>query len=1158
MKDSFMKFLKIFLIAAAAVLVILIILGVVLVLNWPWWVGLFLLLGLVGLAIGCLFLRNILQRRKEQRFVQTVIEQDESSARNLAENERSAQRELQDRWKEAVEALRQSHLRKYGNPLYVLPWYLVMGESGSGKTTAISSAHLSSPFAELRHSSGISGTKNCDWWFFEQAILLDTAGRYTLPVNEGKDKDEWQKFLTLLVKYRPKEPINGLIITMAADKLLEAKPETLQEDGKVIRKRIDELMRVLGMKFPVYLMVTKCDLIQGMTQLCDYLPEKSLDQAIGAINEDLSSDVSTFLEHTISTIGERLRNLRILLLHQPKAKSGDPGFLLFPEEFENLKKGLGSFIKAAFSENPYQETPILRGIYFSSGKQEGTPYSHFLKALGMIADKEVLPGTSRGLFLHDFFATILPKDKALIAPTKRAIQWSALTRNIGLTAWVVICIALCGILSFSFVKNLRTIRAVPQEFVRPLALRHEILPDLITVDRFRQAILTVEGQNRNWWIPRFGLNESIEVEMRLKNRYCALFQDDFLKSFDAQMKKTMSVFTTSSPNEVVDQYIIHLVRRINLLKARLDKQGIEALQKRPQPYYISRLSAGDQATESEARDKFGYLYLYYLIWRSNTGDISREVSDLQAWLDFLLKVKGSNLLWLITWVDRQGGIPYVTLADFWGGNRDTQGERTVQPAFTRKGKELIDSIVKEIEAAVIDPVMMTSYRASFQGAYKNACIESWQSFGSAFSKGTDRLKGPKEWGQMATKMATDQGPYFALLDRMVTELEPVATGGGAPQWVQQVYQLQAVKVLKDRGGQGIIDKAAQQGKKIAESIEKTVGKGAVGEAIESQTALAKSYQEYRGALDAVATGAASRNQSFQTAHQVFNEDPATGKSPFFMAQGAATKMKFAMTGGKPSEDLLWRLLAGPTDYFWTYMRAETACLLQSQWEEKVLAETQGETGQRATQVLMAQDGAVWKFVKGQGLAAPFIGWSMQKSYYAKEALSGAISFNPAFFAFLSKGVKAQIASSGKPQSQSVTIKGLPTDTNAEARLKPQSTKLELRCAAGSQTLMNYHYPVSKIFNWTPDGCNDVVFQIDVGENVLIRKYPGFPDFLQDFKGGQHTFYPTDFPAEKAALDRLGVKYIRVNYQFSGEQGILAQKAALPGQVPKDIARCWDH
>jgi type VI secretion system protein ImpL len=130
MKALLLKILKVCLIFTLALLAILIVFGIVLSMDWPWWVGIFLLLGLVGLWIGVLFIRKILLRRKEQQFVGQVIAQDDYRIKSVSGKEREELRELQDRWKEAIGALRRSHLGKYGNPLYVLPWYMVFGESG--------------------------------------------------------------------------------------------------------------------------------------------------------------------------------------------------------------------------------------------------------------------------------------------------------------------------------------------------------------------------------------------------------------------------------------------------------------------------------------------------------------------------------------------------------------------------------------------------------------------------------------------------------------------------------------------------------------------------------------------------------------------------------------------------------------------------------------------------------------------------------------------------------------------------------------------------------------------------------------------------------------------------------------------------------------------
>ena len=196
MKEGINAVLKYFLFIVAGILGILLVVGLVLVFDWPWWVGLFLLLLLAGLTVGGFFLRKIWLRRRERNFVNDLGEQDLAKAKALSHQEKSELNSLQERWKSAIDTLRNSHLNKLGNPLYVLPWYMVIGESGSGKSTSLNSARLASPIHDKSRVQGISGTKQCEWWFFEQAVVIDTAGRYAMPVNEGQDKDEWQKFRT--------------------------------------------------------------------------------------------------------------------------------------------------------------------------------------------------------------------------------------------------------------------------------------------------------------------------------------------------------------------------------------------------------------------------------------------------------------------------------------------------------------------------------------------------------------------------------------------------------------------------------------------------------------------------------------------------------------------------------------------------------------------------------------------------------------------------------------------------------------------------------------------------------------------------------------------------------------------------------------------------
>jgi type VI secretion system protein ImpL len=1160
MKQIFFKILKVFFIIAVILLTILLVFGIVLSLDWAWWVGFFILLGILGLGLGLLFLRKLWLKRREQHFVDQIIEQDDSYLKTVDDKESARLRELQDSWKEAIESLKSSHLKKYGNPLYVLPWYMVIGESGSGKTTAIKSAGLSSPFADVSRTSGISGTKNCDWWFFEQAIIIDTAGRYAIPVDEGRDKEEWQKFLNLLVKYRKRESLNGLIVTIAADKLLGSGPEALEEDGRNIRRRIDELMRVLGVKFPVYVLVTKCDLIQGMTQFCDHLPDKSLEQAMGLMNHDLSTDVVAFVNRAMHTIGGRLRDLRLLLFHKAGSIGADPGLLLFPEEFEKMKSGFDSFIKGAFWENPYQETPVLRGLFFSSGQQEGSPYSHFLKSLGLIEERDVLPGTNNGLFLHDFFEQILPNDRNLFTPTQRRLEWSLLTRNLGIASWVAVAVAICGLLSFSFVKNLGTMRGISHEFSKPLILQGEVLTDVIIMERFREALLKVEEENRNWWIPRFGLNESNNVEIRLKEKYCKQFKDGFQISFDRQMGERIVNFSDSTPDEVIGQHIVYLVRRINLLRTRLQAESLETLKSMPQPSYEPIVLMTDQKIIPEIRKQFADQYLYNVVWQTDSSSLNQEMNNLHAWLKHILTLKGVDLGWFATWVNSNESLSYVTLEDFWGGSLSALRQTSVPPVFTLKGKKQIDSFLNEMESALVDPLIIAGQKLEFQTLYRKAYFQAWHNFGLVFPEGVKRLQGREERRQLAARMAINQGPYFAVLNKMAIELKPLTIDHDVPSWVERIYEFQSTKAKAAKleiGSKGGLAKVADKGKTIISRLEKKIGKVDGKKTLESQLLAAKAFREYQNALAEVMPAAASKTVAYHMAAQAFNEDTVTSKSPFFVARMAYDKLSASMAGKSTGNDkIFWKLVIGPLDYLWNFVCSETACHLQDLWEKEVLVEIQGVSDQKTLeQILLGHDGYAVKFVNGP--AAPFVSRSTQKGYYAKQVLDRRILFDPYFFSFLTKGAKVVKLVKA---NYTVSIRGLPTDINPEAQIRPHATILELQCADKAQKLINLNYPVRKTFNWSPETCRDVIFQIEVGNLVLTKKYTGyraFAKFLKDFIDGQRTFYPKEFPRHKAALKRLGIRYIKINYQFNGNRPIIKLLTSAPGRAPRNIVKCWD-
>src|SRR6266850_6374841 len=190
---------------------------------------------------------------------------------------------LREQFENAIATLKQKH--RGGHSLYELPWYVIIGAPGSGKTTALVNSGLHFPIEQRTGKGalrGVGGTRNCDWWFTDEAVFLDTAGRYTTQDSDaGSDSAGWAEFLALLRKYRGRRPVNGVILTTSVQDLLVQNPAEREAYAEAARRRLDELNRELRVQLPVYLMVTKCDLVPGFTEYFDDLEHEGRAQVWG-------------------------------------------------------------------------------------------------------------------------------------------------------------------------------------------------------------------------------------------------------------------------------------------------------------------------------------------------------------------------------------------------------------------------------------------------------------------------------------------------------------------------------------------------------------------------------------------------------------------------------------------------------------------------------------------------------------------------------------------------------------------------------------------------------------------------------------------------------------------------------------------------------------
>lgn len=410
------------------------------------------------MLIGFIFWRR---RRKDRQLTEEIVEAVADTGDDMAAEEIG---ELRAKFKAAVTALRKS--KNGRRHLHELPWYVMIGPPGAGKTTAIVNSGLQFPLADKMGKSaigGFGGTRNCDWWFTNEAVLIDTAGRYTTQESDAEaDNAAWLGFLGLLKKYRKRQPINGAMIAISLSDLSLQDEITQKGHAQAVRRRLNELREKLGVRFPVYVLFTKADLIAGFTEYFDTLGKEEREQVWGFTlpldkSRSEASPMAAFDEEFAGLLGQMnaqlLERMQSETDHQRRALVAG-----FPSQLASARTVARDFLNEVFQDNRYESRHILRGVYFTSGTQEGTPIDRLM--LGMAQTfgigRQAIGtgrGTGRSFFLTRLFEGVIFPEAGLVSAddkVERRYRWA---RRGAIAATVLIALATGALWVRSYLGN---------------------------------------------------------------------------------------------------------------------------------------------------------------------------------------------------------------------------------------------------------------------------------------------------------------------------------------------------------------------------------------------------------------------------------------------------------------------------------------------------------------------------------------------------------------------------------------------------------------------------------------------------------------------------------------------------------------------------------
>ena len=524
------------------------------------------LVAILILAVGYaayVQLRQLRSARASRQLTEQMAGQEGAAAGAGAGSADAAQ--LRKRFEEAIETLKRSR-KKGAASLYELPWYVIIGPPGAGKTTLLVNSGLNFPLAQKFGKEavrGVGGTRNCDWWFTDEAILLDTAGRFTTQDSNAKaDASGWSAFLQLLRKFRGRQPINGVVVAVSATDLITLNEREREQQVSAIRERLDELGRELRIDAPVYVLVTKCDLIGGFGEFFDELEPAARAQVWGMtfpIESTESGEAAGQFAAEFDALTERLQQRVLARMDSERDPRRRTSVLAFPQQMSALKPTLDDLLQRVFTASGFDRPVLLRGVYFTSGTQEGAPIDRMLGAIartfgvtGAVAPPPA--GRGKAYFIEGLLKAVIFPESGL-AGVNRGLQARMIAARSGayVACLVVLALAVSWLVA-SYDANATYIASVlsatrSYEHVgAPAGSSVEaVLPQLDALHRLTARAEQYEGKVP--WYMRAGLYRGGQIGEEARDAYTRELNATLVPTLGARLEQMLQA-SVASPDRL--------------------------------------------------------------------------------------------------------------------------------------------------------------------------------------------------------------------------------------------------------------------------------------------------------------------------------------------------------------------------------------------------------------------------------------------------------------------------------------------------------------------------------------------------------------------------------------------------------------------------------
>lgn len=710
-------------------------------------------------------------------------------------------------------------------PLTTLPWYLLVGPEGTGKTSTMINSGLEPILlaGQVAGSVPIVPTRLCNLWMAKGAIFAEFGGRVF-----GGEIGRWSQLLRILRGSAPVplwrrvwgEPVRqvdlrGVIAFCNATEFTagSSDPQRLERSGRDWQERLGAIAEAFGLDIPVYLAITKCDKIRYFPEFFRRLPDPEAGQVLGSFlpfRERASTDSGeVFVEAEAKRLTSSFRLLyhalaerRLTQLAHEPDPTQRPAIYEFPRELKRIRSPLVQFLTDAFRPRSLGPKPVLRGYYLTAVRQVeaaapdlGATRSAESTDNPMEATRlfrgdatqlfhgddltKVGGGRRNGgmawMFSTDLFHKVVLRDRpprnvpAVSGNLDRLHIWT-------FRAVAAVCALLCFAFVLSWVRNrelLSDVAAVPLAATRargPIAN----LGDLEALDKLRQQIVRLEES-----VPlsmRWGLYSGDRVLPAARHAYFQRFHDLLLIDLNSVMIADLEALPPSPAAGAPYDPAYRTLKAHLMISAQgcpVDPAFLSRSLKDVRPRIAPNAAAEWQALADRQIEFYANEAKYGELPRLPGDAAGREHAR-----DYLRKLKGGiEQLYASLLGAAEKSVPKTQRLEDLASNytKVLAGPEPVSPVYSPAGWALVEKASKESSAPAAGDPCVTGESTGAVGAWKQNAqtaealqrmffrdyAEHWRKYVDGFS--VIRFASPDDAARKLDLLSDHSSPLLALL-----------------------------------------------------------------------------------------------------------------------------------------------------------------------------------------------------------------------------------------------------------------------------------------------------------------------------------------------------------------------------------------------------------